>query len=118
LKQTILILTLFLFSNLAAQHITVCKAYTEFGTPIDIIYSQNIAVNQSACILLNAGNKKLSESTITLFIDLNVNGVKQNQFTKNYQVEKNKNWFASTTKFSRDGAYDIYFLDEIFSFAF
>lgn len=95
-----------------AQHITVCKAYTEFGTPIDIIYSQNIAVNQTVCILLNAGNKNISEKTITIFIDLNSNGVKQNQFSRSYQIEKGKNWFASNFKFGKEGVYDIYFTDE------
>lgn len=105
------LLIFFLNAIILAQHITICKAYTETGQPIDIIYTKNISTNQTICILLNAGNQKISGSTIFLFIDRNSDGTKQNQFNKYYSVEKGKNWLATSFKFSKEGIYEIYFTD-------
>lgn len=106
------ILIVFLLSPLViAQHITICKAYTQAGEPIDIIYSKNISLNQTTCFLLNTGNKKISGSTVFLFIDRTAEGVKQNQFNKVYKIEKDKNWLACNFKFAKNGKFEIYFTD-------
>lgn len=94
-----------------AQHITICKAYTQAGEPIDIIYSKNISLNQTICLLFNTGNKKISGSNVFLFIDRTADGSKQNQFNKVYKIEKDKNWLACNFKFAKEGKFDIYFTD-------
>jgi hypothetical protein len=111
LKFIITFFILFLFGQAEAQHITICKAYTQAGEPIDIIYSKNISLNQTICILLNAGNKKISGSAIFLFIDRTADGLKQNQFNKVYKIDKDKNWLACNFKFAKDGKFEIYFTD-------
>jgi hypothetical protein len=102
---------LFCFGTSEAQHITLCKAYTETGDPIDLIYSKELMFNQSACILLNAGNKKISGNKVFLFIDRITDSGKQNQFNKIFQVGADNNWIAQTYKFIKDGRFEIYFLD-------
>jgi hypothetical protein len=112
LKNTLFIFfILFWVSYTQAQHITFCKAYTESGDPIDLIYPKELSFNQSVCILLNAGNKKISESSVFLFIDRVTESGEQNQFNKMIHVEKDKNWIAQTYKFIKDGKFDIYFSD-------
>ena len=111
MKLKITILILFLFVQTSAQHITICKAYTQAGEPIDIIYSKNISLNQTICFLLNTGNKKIPGSAVFLFIDRTAEGSKQNQFNKAYRIEKDKNWLACNFKFAKDGKFEIYFTD-------
>ena len=112
MKLIITIFILFLFVNTSiAQHITICKAYTQAGEPIDIFYSKNISLNQTICFLLNTGNKKISGGTVFLFIDRTAEGSKQNQFNKAYRIEKDKNWLACNFKFAKDGKFEIYFTD-------
>ncbi len=111
MKFIITFFILFLFGQAEAQHITICKAYTQAGEPIDIIYSKNISLNQTICFLLNTGNKKISGSTVFLFIDRTAEGSKQNQFNKVYRIEKDKNWLACNFKFTKDGKFEIYFTD-------
>jgi len=94
-----------------AQHITICKAYTQAGEPIDIIYAKNISLNQTICLLFNTGNKKISGSNVFLFIDRTADGSKQNQFNKVYKIEKDKNWLACNFKFAKEGKFEIYFTD-------
>jgi len=103
---------LILFAHaVSAQHITTCKAYTQAGQPIDIIYSKNISLDQTVCFLLNTGNKKISGNTVFLFIDRTAGGPKQNQFNKVYKIEKDKNWLACNFKFAKEGKFEIYFTD-------
>lgn len=109
-KSSIFILFLFV-PVVIAQHITICKAYTQAGEPIDIIYSKNISLNQTICLLFNTGNKKISGSNVFLFIDRTADGSKQNQFNKVYRIEKDKNWLACNFKFAKEGKFDIYFTD-------
>jgi len=112
LKLTIIFSILFLFTQtVIAQHITICKAYTQNGEPIDIIYSKNIPLDQTVCFLLSTGNKKFSGSTVFLFIDRTADGSKQNQFNKVYRIEKDKNWLACNFKFAKNGKFEIYFTD-------
>jgi hypothetical protein len=112
LKNTlIVILILLYFSHTQAQHITFCKAYTENGDPIDLIYTKEFSFNLSVCILLNAGNKKISESSVFLFVDRITESGRQNQFNKVIRVDKDKNWIAQNYKFIKDGKFEIYFLD-------
>ena len=112
MKLKIIILILFLFTHAAtAQHITICKAYSQTGEPIDIIYSKNIPLDQTVCFLLSTGNKKFSGSTVFLFIDRTADGSKQNQFNKVYRIEKDKNWLACNFKFAKNGKFEIYFTD-------
>lgn len=112
MKLRITIFILFLFvTALYAQHITICKAYTQTGEPIDIIYSKNISLNQTICFLLNTGNKKISGSSVFLSIDITTGGSKQNQFNKVYKLEKDRNWLAANFKFAKEGKYEIYFTD-------
>lgn len=81
------------------------------GVPLDIIYSQNIVVNQTICILLDAGNQNISGSSVTLSIDKKSGDSKVNQFSKVYSVERGKNWLATSFKFAKEGIYEIYFSD-------
>ena len=112
MKLTITVLNLFLLVNTSvAQHITICTAYTQAGEPINIIYSKNIALNQTICFLLNTGNKKISGSSVFLFIDRTADGSKQNQFNKIYKIEKDKSWLACNFKFAKEGKFEIYFTD-------
>ena len=110
-KLFLITILIFVSVELPAQHITICKAYSQTGEPIDIIYTKNIPVNQTICFLLNTGNKKISGSTIFLFIDITSGEFKQNQFNKIYKLEKDKNWLASNFKFTKEGKYEIYFTD-------
>ncbi len=110
-KLFLIIILIFVGGELFAQHITICKAYTQTGEPIDIVYSKNISLNQTICFLLNTGNKKISGSTVFLFIDMTSGGFKQNQFNKVYKLEKDRNWLASNFKFAKEGKYEIFFTD-------
>ena len=109
-RSSIFILSLFA-QVVSAQHIITCKAYTQAGEPIDIIYSKNISLDQTVCFLLNTGNKKISSNTVFLFIDRTAGVAKQNQFNKVYKIEKDKNWLACNFKFAKEGKYEIYFTD-------
>ena len=106
------ILILFLLTHVViAQQIIICKAYTQNGVPIDVIYSKNISLDQSICILLNAGNKKISGSSVLLHIDQTSGEFRQSQFDKVYRIENGQNWFAANFKFTKEGKFEIYFND-------
>lgn len=112
MKNTLIVFfILFCLSQTQAQHITFCKAYTENGEPIDLIYSKELTFNQSVCILLNAGKKNISDNSVFLFVDRVTDTGRQNQFNKIIRVEKDKNWIAQTYKFIKDGKFEIYFSD-------
>lgn len=101
----------FCFGKIQAQHITLCKAYTETGEPIDLIYSRELPLNQSVCILFNAGKKDISDSPVFLFIDRITDYGKQNQFNKVFQAQPGRSWIAQSFKFIREGKFEIYFTD-------
>ncbi len=101
----------FCLSKIPAQHITFCKAYTETGEPIDVIYSREMPLNQSVCILFNAGKKDISDSPVFLFIDRITDYGKQNQFNKVFPAQPVRSWIAQSFKFIREGKYEIYFTD-------
>jgi hypothetical protein len=110
--KKIFFVTVFLYAAvIPAQRITICKAYTNHGEPIDLIYSSNLSLNQSVCILFSGENKKIFGKTLYLFIDRITGNERENQLNKILKPEK-ENWVAQFYKFTKEGKFEIYFADE------
>ena len=111
MKKIFFIITLLYTAVIPAQRITLCKAYTNQGEPIDLIYPPNLTLNQSACILFSGENKKISGKSISLIIDRITDAGRENQLNKIFKPEK-ENWIAYFYKFVKEGKFEIYFADE------
>ena len=111
MKKIFFIITLLYAAVIPAQRITLCKAYTNQGEPIDLIYPSNLTLNQSACILFSGENKKISGKPISLIIDRITGAGRENQLNKIFKPGK-ENWIAHFYKFSKEGKFEIYFADE------
>lgn len=110
LKKYFLISILLLAAPLFAQRITLCRAFTDNGEPIDLIYSSNIRIGQSVCILFSGEKKKLNGS-ISLFIDKTDGGERNNQLRQIF-ISPKENWLTQVFKFQKEGRYEIYFENE------
>lgn len=111
MKKIFFIITLLYAAVIPAQRITLCKAYTNQGEPIDLIYPSNLTLNQSACILFSGENKKISGKQISLIIDRITGAGRENQLNKIFKPGK-ENWIAHFYKFVNEGKFEIYFADE------
>ncbi len=111
MKKIFFIIVSLCAAVIPAQRITLCKAYTNHGEPIDLIYSSNLTLNQSVCILFSGENKKISGRTIYLLIDRIIGTEGENQLNKIFNPEK-ENWIAHFYKFAKEGKFEIYFADE------
>jgi hypothetical protein len=111
LIKTFFIIIFLCSAVILAQRITLCKAYTNHGEPIDLVYSSSLSLNQSACILFSGENRKLIGKTITLFIDKISGNERENQINKIFKPVKD-NWIALFYKFTKEGKFEIYFTDE------
>lgn len=111
MKQYFFIFLFLCVTVISAQRISLCKAYTNTGEPIDLIYSSTLTMNQSVCILFSGENKKLLGKTVYIFIDRISGGERQNQFSKVFK-DVRENWIAHVFKFAKEGKFEIYFTDE------
>lgn len=110
-KYFFILIVCFSLRGIHAQHISFCKAYTESGEPIDLIYSREVPLAQSICILFDPGRKNISDNPVFLFIDRVSGNGKQNQFNKVFPAQPGRKWIAQSFKFIKDGKFDIYFTD-------
>ncbi|MCX6169863.1 MAG: hypothetical protein NTX65_11015 [Ignavibacteriales bacterium] len=111
MKKLFFIVTFLYGVVIPAQRIILCKAYTNHGEPIDLIYSSTLTLNQSVCVLFSGEKKKISGKTINLFIDRIIGGGRENQLNKIFKPEK-ENWIPLFYKFVKEGKFEIYFTDE------
>ncbi|MHB8929384.1 MAG: hypothetical protein ACYC5R_02165 [Melioribacteraceae bacterium] len=111
MKKLFFIITFLYTAVIPAQRIILCKAYTNQGVPIDLIYPSNLTLNQSVCILFSGENKKISGKSISLIIDRITGAGRENQLNKIFKPEK-ENWIAHFYKFVKEGNFEIYFTDE------
>lgn len=111
MKNFFLFIFLFIAGITAAQKITLCRAYTHKGEPIDLIYASGLILNQSVCVLFSGENKKIAGKTVHLYIDKITGTVRENLFSKSFKPAK-ENWIVHVYKFLTEGRYEIYFTDE------
>lgn len=99
------------FGALNAQRIILCKAYTNNGEPIDLIYESKFNLDQSVCVLFLGERKTIAGSRISLFID-RINGAERQNRLKKIFTPTQENWIAHVYKFTSAGRHEIYFADE------
>jgi hypothetical protein len=111
LKKYFFLLIILFTVDISAQRITLCRAYTNKGEPIDLIYSSRLTPDRSVCILFSGENKKLEGRTVLLFIDKIGGGIRKNRFSGRLTPAAG-NWAVQVFKFPENGKYEIYFTDE------